>query len=275
MPFTLNRGASDLQLSPHADQSSRKYLRIQLVFVLATDWATLSSLATALGTLILAIATFAAVRSSNRSAQVAELALQEQRRPILMPSRMDDPVQKLNFVDGHWIHADGGFAVADHFDGNVHLGINLRNVGSGVGVCQGWAVRAGLALNRQLPNHMPDDQFRLQSRDLYIPGNGVGMWQGAIRNRADPVYAALIEAIDEGGPITIELLYSDLTGNQRAITRFGLLPVEGKPEVRLTSMSRIWYLDFAGPRPDTEELDERVGAIQAEASAEPSEPSGV
>ncbi len=85
------------------------------------------------------------------------------------------------------------------------------------------------------------------------------------------MYAALIEAIDEGGPITIELLYSDLTGNQRAITRFGLLPVEGKePEVRLTSMSRIWYLDFAGPRPDTEELDERVGAIQAEASTEPS-----
>ncbi len=154
------------------------------MFALATDWATLSSLATALGTLILAIATFAAVRSSNRSAQVAELALQEQRRPILMPSRMDDPVQKLNFVDGHWIHADGGFAVADHVDGNVHLGINLRNVGSGVGVCQGWAVRAGLTLNRQLPNHMPDDQFRLQSRDLYIPGNGVGMWQGAIRNQS-------------------------------------------------------------------------------------------
>ena len=113
------------------------------MFVLATDWATLSSLATALGTLMLAIATFAAVRSSNRSAQVAEIALQEQRRPILVPSRLDDPVQKLNFSDGHWIRAEGGYAVADHVDGYVHLAISLRNVGSGVGVCQAWAVRAG------------------------------------------------------------------------------------------------------------------------------------
>jgi hypothetical protein len=31
------------------------------------DWATISSLATAAGTLVLAVATFASVRSSNRS----------------------------------------------------------------------------------------------------------------------------------------------------------------------------------------------------------------
>lgn len=243
------------------------------MLVLAIGWATLSSLATAFGTLVLAFATFAAVRSSNRSAQVAEVALQEQRRPILVPSRLDDPIQKLNFSDGHWIRAEGGYAVADHVDGYVHLAISLRNVGSGVGVCQAWAVRAGQTLTSQMPNHLPDEEFRLQTRDLYVPGDGVGMWQGAIRNPEDPVHAALIKAIDEGGPITIELLYSDLTGNQRAITRFGLQPLgenATRPDARFTAMSRIWFLDFGGPRPDSEAINQRVGTILAEAGIEPS-----
>ena len=55
------------------------------MFSLATDWATISALATGAGTLVLAVATFAAVRSSNRAARVAEMALQEQRRPISPP----------------------------------------------------------------------------------------------------------------------------------------------------------------------------------------------
>ncbi len=51
----------------------------------ATDWSTISGLVTGVGTLVLAIATFASVRSSNRSARIAEAALQEQRRPVLAP----------------------------------------------------------------------------------------------------------------------------------------------------------------------------------------------
>jgi len=240
---------------------------------LAVAWATLASLGTALGTLVLAFATFAAVRSSNRSALIAEVALQEQRRPILVPSGLDDPVQKLNFADGHWISAEGGYSRADHIDDNVYLGISLRNVGSGIGVCQGWAVRAGQTLTSQMPTHMPDEQFRIQSRDLYIPGNGVGMWQGAIRNRDDAMRAALARAIDEGAPITIELLYSDLTGRQRAITRFGLLPfdpgTEDRRGNRFTAMSRVWFLDFDGPRPDSEDVNARIEAIRAEIGTVP------
>ena len=41
----------------------------------AADWATVASLATALGTLVLAVATFSAVRSGNRTARAAELSL--------------------------------------------------------------------------------------------------------------------------------------------------------------------------------------------------------
>jgi hypothetical protein len=66
------------------------------MLLLGTDWSTISSLVTGTGTLVLAIATFASIRSSNRSARIAEAALQEQRRPVLAPSRLEDPVQKLS-----------------------------------------------------------------------------------------------------------------------------------------------------------------------------------
>ncbi len=90
-----------------------------MMLQLAIDWATISSLATAAGTLVLALATFASVRSSSRSARIAEAALQEQRRPVLAPSRPDDPVQKLMFVEGRWLSAAGGRGAAEHVDGNV------------------------------------------------------------------------------------------------------------------------------------------------------------
>jgi hypothetical protein len=215
--------------------------------VLAADWPTISALVTGAGTLVLAIATFAAVRSANRSARIAETALQEQRRPMLTQSRLADPLQKLMFVDGHWVSAVGGRAVAEHVDGNVYLAISLRNVGSGIGVCQGWTVRAGLSTSLTMPTPAPAAEFRLQSRDLYIPAGDIGMWQGALRNPDDPTRAATAEAIDARQSLTIELLYSDQVGLQRTITRFSIVPTA---DSWLASVTRHWYLDWDGPRPD-------------------------
>jgi len=217
------------------------------MLVLGTDWATISSLATGAGTLVLAVATFASVRSSNRAARVAEAALQEQRRPLLAPSRLEDPLQKLMFADDHWVAVTGGHAAAEHIDGNVYLAISLRNVGSGIGVCQGWSVMPGMAASRTRPDHVPIDQFRLQLRDLYVPAGDIGMWQGAMRNPDDPVRASIADAIDRGETLTIELLYSDQVGLQRTITRFGLVPAG---DSWFSSMSRHWYLDWGGPRSD-------------------------
>jgi hypothetical protein len=214
---------------------------------LATDWATISSLATAGGTLVLAVATFASVRSANRSARLAEDALQEQRRPLFAPSRFDDPLQKIMFVEGHWVKAEGGRAVAEHVDGVVYLAINLRNVGSGIGVCQEWAAKPGMGTSRTLPMHTALEEFRSQSRDLYIPAGDVGMWQGALRNPDDPIRAQIIESIENGGSLSIELLYSDLVGGQRTITRFGLT---SRGDEWIANMNRHWYLDWAGPRPE-------------------------
>jgi len=67
-----------------------------------TDWVTISSLATAGGTLVLAVATFAAVRSSNQAARTTERALLAGIRPLLMPTRLQDPPEKVGFQDDHW-----------------------------------------------------------------------------------------------------------------------------------------------------------------------------
>jgi hypothetical protein len=218
------------------------------MILLSINWVTASSLATAAGTLVLALATFSAVRSSNRSARIAEIALQEQRRPLLASSRLEDPVQKIMFLEGNWVNASGGHGVVEHVDGIVYLAISLRNVGSGIVVCQGWSVRAGSGSSLTYPTHAPVEEFRLQSRDLYVPVGDIGMWQGALRNPDDPVRASVVDALEKGEQITVELLYSDLVGLQRTISRFGLMPANG---TWLASLSRHWYLDWDGPRPES------------------------
>ena len=77
------------------------------------DWQTISSLATAAGTLVLAVATFSAVRSSNRSARIAEQALLTGMRPLLVPSLADDPVHKVLWSDQHAVRLSGGRAIAE------------------------------------------------------------------------------------------------------------------------------------------------------------------
>jgi hypothetical protein len=215
------------------------------MFVLAVNWETISSLATATGTLVLAIATFSAVRSASRSARIAEVALREQRRPILTHSRLSDPPQKLMFAGGHWVSPAGGYSTAEYVDGHVYLSISLRNVGNGIAVCQAWTVFAQTDTLGTRPDHAPVEELRQQTRDLYIPPGDIGMWQGALRDAHDPLLTEVAAAINAGEPIGVELLYSDQIGEQRTITRFGLLPAG---ESRVTSMTRHWHLDWTGPR---------------------------
>jgi hypothetical protein len=235
------------------------------MFFLATDWATVSSLATGAGTLVLAIATFASVRSSNRSARIAETALQEQRRPLLAASRLEDPVQKMMFVDGRWLTAAGGRAAAEHADGRVYLAISVRNVGSGIGVCQGFVVRPGFGTTRAMPTHAPEEEFHAHSRDLYIAAGDIGMWQGALRDPDDPVRATTAAAIDAREPISVEVLYTDQIGRQRTITRFGLIPTT---DSWFATASRHWYLDWDGPRPERDLLTAGEAVLRDQEVAE-------
>jgi hypothetical protein len=209
-----------------------------------TDWATISSLATAGGTLVLGIATFASVRSGNRSARIAERALQVGLRPVLMQSRREDPPEKMQWLGGRWTSVAGGRGVAEVDDGVVYLAMSLRNVGSGIAVLQGWCPEAGI--ERRDREHPDVDRFRLQGRDLYVPPNDVSYWQGALRDEAEDVYPEVRDAVATREPITIYLLYSDHEGGQRAISRFSLTPAGDSDW--LCAVILHWYLDRQDPR---------------------------
>jgi hypothetical protein len=210
-----------------------------------TDWATISSLATGAGTLVLAVATFSAVRSSNRSARVAEQALQEQRRPVLVHARLDDAAQKIMFADGHWVRVEGSQAAIDEREGVIYVVAALRNVGAGLAVLQAWYPWDHHVLG-DVPHPEPAD-FRRHTRDIYIAPGDIGLWQGALRDANDEIRPRLAAARSERRPITLDLLYSDQVGGQQTISRFGIIPAgEGR---WLTSVGRHWNLDYAGPRP--------------------------
>lgn len=208
------------------------------------DWATVASLATAGGTLVLALATFASVRSAHRAARVAESSMQVGIRPLLMHSRLDDTAQKIMWGDQHWARLTGGGAVVEMADDNVYLAMSLRNSGSGIAVIHGWHL--GLHDLHDPHPHADPEEFRPQTRDLYVPGGDIGFWQAAIRTRDDPEYAALVEAVTAPRVFAIELLYTDHEGGQRTIGMFSLAPIG---ESRwLCSMVRHWNLDRPDPR---------------------------
>jgi len=209
------------------------------------DWVTISSLATAAGTLVLAAATFSAVRSANRSARIAEEALQEQRRPLLVHARPEDPPQKVLFADGHWIRSQGPAAAVDEEEGAVYLGIPVRNVGAGIAVLQGWypwPERVRAAAHQPAPL----DDFRRQIRDIYVAPGDLGMWQGALRVEDGAIHDEIAALRAENRAFTIDLLYSDQVGGQRTISRFALTPMgDGR---WLGSVAQHWNLDGPSPR---------------------------
>jgi hypothetical protein len=208
------------------------------------DWVTISSLATAGGTLVLAAATFASVRSANRAARTAERSLLEGLRPLLLPTRLDDPPQKVHFVDEKVLVVEGGGANVETTEEAVYLTFGLRNVGSGIGVLHGWAFYPERIVGAQGP--APLDEFHRLTRDLYVPAGDVGFWQGAFRDPAAPEFSAAKAAIDAGHPVTVELMYGDHEGGQRVVSRFALLPTESGRW--LAAVGRHWNIDRDDPR---------------------------
>ena len=226
----------------------------------AEEWATLADLATALGTLVLAVATFSSVRSSNLMARVAQQQLLVQLRPVLTPSRREDPTLKVNFGDLKWVKIPGGGAAGEVSPGEgsagpdtqvIYLAIALRNAGNGIAVLDGWRFYPEAHRDQ---DHAPLEEFQRQTRDLFIPIGDVAFWQGAFRDTAAPGYQEARKAIEAHQPWTVELLYADHEGGQRAITRFLVLPVSHAGQETeagpawLASASRHWSVDGRSSR---------------------------
>ena len=210
------------------------------------DWATTAGLATAVGTLVLAIATFGATRTSNRAALAAERSVAAGLRPLLVSSREQDPPQKIGFADQHFVRTEGGRGSAEVTDDAVYLTISLRNLGAGVAVLHGWDIVLGSLHSRPGEPHPDPASFRRLTRDIYVPAGDFGFWQGALRDLDDPALPGIRAAARRREPLTVHLLYGDVEGGQRMISRFSLLPVGDA--AWLASIGRHWNLDRPDPR---------------------------
>jgi hypothetical protein len=201
-------------------------------------------------------ATFAAVRSANRAGRNAERALLVGLRPVLFASRPDDPSQKIRWGDDHWALLAGGRALFDDRAGVIYLALSLRNVGSGIAVLHGWRIdqypllnpNATLAEMQAAVVRPESDGFRSQTRDLYSPPGDISFWQAAIRSADDPDRPLVAAAIAGRCPLFVDLLYGDLEGGQRTISRFSVTRYPGRDEEWLCTVVRHWYLDREDPR---------------------------
>lgn len=209
------------------------------------DWNTISAIVTGGGTLVLAGATFASVRSANRAARVAEQSLLTGLRPLLIPSRLGDPEQKVMFVEGKWFAVGGSGAIAEVGDRAIYFVISLRNAGSGIAVLHGWHLWPQRRVGRD--EHLPLTEFTRLSRDLYVPVGDVGFWQGALRDPTTRDFAAARDAIEARQPMSVDILYGDLEGGQRIISRFGLT-ARDDGDGWIASVVRHWNVDRPDPR---------------------------
>jgi len=208
------------------------------------NWVVISSLSTAGGTLVLAGATFASVRSANRSARMAEESMLAAVRPLVVPSRLEDAPVKVGFMDNHFVMTPGGCGTAEVTDDAVYLTMSVRNAGSGIAVLHGWRIEFASDL-AQAPRP-PLDSFRRLSRDLFIAAGDVGFWQGAYRDMSEPEVAQVTGRILAPERIVLDLLYGDHLGGQRVIGRFSLLP--RSDGTWLATVARHWNVDRPDPR---------------------------
>ena len=208
------------------------------------DWQIISSLATAGGTLVLAAATFSAIRSANRSARIAEKALLTGMRPLLVPSLTDDPVQKVLWSDRHAVRLNGGRAVFESEGDVIYLAMGLRNLGAGLALLHGWYPMPDRAFMNE--SHADPADFRRLTIDLYVSAGGAGYWEGAVREAEDPLRPGFLSALKERRPFTIDILYGDQEGGQRTISRFTLMPASD--EGWYCQAGRHWNLDRPDPR---------------------------
>jgi hypothetical protein len=216
------------------------------------DVSTIASLATAGGTLVLAVATFSAVRSgqratriAERSAQISERALLVGLRPVLAPSRGTDPPEAVRFGDDRWVSVAGGMAAVERDGESFYFVVPLRNVGTGLAVLQAWHI--AVMVPRVDTPHPGLEEFRPQTRDLYVAAGDTGFWQGSVREPEDPFRPGLAEALRDGEMLTVDLFYGDHEGGQGTISRFILTPGDEDGQWRC-SVVRHWVLEGVDPR---------------------------
>jgi hypothetical protein len=210
-----------------------------LGLVAMVDWA---GWGTSIGTLVLAGATFAAIRSSNRSARsaersarIAERSLLAALRPLLIVARPEDPGHQVQFADGRLLAMSSGEALFRAEKDVIYIALPLRNAGTGIAHLRAYRLEAetadrvqadplGPARHRRGDPAPDPATFVNQQRDLYVAPGEAGFWQAALRDPIDPIFTSTEQAHRSRGRLTVDLLYGDLEDGQPTVTRFVVLP---------------------------------------------------
>ena len=175
---------------------------------------------------------------------MAEQSLLANLRPLLVPSRIDDPAQEVPFSDDRLIMLPGGGAVVETSDDAIYLAISLRNVANGIAVLHGWRFEQGW--NPGGGGQPELDEFNRLTRDIYVAPSDLGYWQGTFRDPASARFQQAAAAIESGDRITVDVLYGDQEGGQRMISRISIRPLEDGRWV--AASGRHWHLDRPAPR---------------------------
>jgi hypothetical protein len=163
------------------------------------------------------------VRSANRAARVAERSLKAGLRPLLLPARLEDPPQKINFVEGKDVVAPGGAAVAECTDDAVYLAAGLRNVGAGIAVLHGWHFYPERVT---APDHPPPRGVHAPHSRPLRPGRRRRLWQGSFRDPSSEAFAQARAVIERHDDWAVDILYSDAEDGQRMISRYEMIARE-------------------------------------------------
>ena len=232
-----------------------------------TDWTTTGAeLATAVGTLVLGAATFASVRSANRAARTAERSLLEGLRPLVVASRLQDPPEKVGFVDQHWVRVEGGHGLIEVTE-TSSTSLSRCATSAAAWQCSTGGLPLGATSVNLGPDHSPVEDFRrLDPRFVHPARRPRLLARRGSRSVGSAVRGAKAGREGGGAGHAIELLYGDQEGGQRAISRFSLSPhdVDGK-QVWLAVVSRHWHLDRRAPAAAQPEVTSGRGARFARA----------
>ena len=165
-------------------------------------------------------------------------------RPLLVPSRIDDPAQEVPYSDARRTMLPGGEAIAEATEDAVYLAISLRNVANGIAVLHGWRFQTGWTPGG---GEQPDlDEFYRLTRDLYVAPSDLGYWQGTFRDPASAAFQEAAAVIRDRERMTIDVLYGDQEGGQRVISRIAVRCAEDGRWV--AASGRHWQLDRPAPR---------------------------
>ncbi len=209
-------------------------------------------LATALGTLFLAVSTRDMAKATSASVDLQRREIRATERSLeaaVQPMLVDLPIirqarvelETINFEDGQkFVRARQDQVVVPMDTGDaVHVSVPLRNIGPGPALITGLSifVMREASCRGQMTNAVVAQSELTRLNFTVLKGRGE--------------YRDIISALARGGPVEVEVGYTDGAGEQRFRTRVNLYSRNGRWYVRQVFLYRGSdenYFAASGPR---------------------------